>query len=96
MAGTEMGQWTMKEKFRMMLDISYGMEYLHNKRIVHQDLKSLNILLDKNGKGKVADFGKSKSNGLQSQLSNMSKKNTANTTTSVGTYAWCAPEVILG
>ena len=57
-AGTEPGKWGKEEQIRMLLDISYGMEYLHNKRIVHQDLKSLNILIDARGKGKVADFGK--------------------------------------
>ena len=43
----------------------------------------------------VADFGKSKSSGLNTQLSMSKRRDSQNTKTAVGTYAWCAPEVIL-
>lgn len=41
------------------LDVSIGMAYLHRLQIVHRSLKSSNILLSKNFKAKVGDFGMS-------------------------------------
>lgn len=64
------------------------MEYLHQKRIVHFDLKSANLLLgyrDRRAVCKVADFGLSKQ-----------KRDTyvSNVTSQRGTLPWIAPEII--
>jgi HD superfamily phosphohydrolase/tRNA A-37 threonylcarbamoyl transferase component Bud32 len=34
-----------------------GLEYLHNNKVIHMDLKSENIFVDKNGNLKIGDFG---------------------------------------
>ena len=47
-------------RMRMMLDVIKGMQYLSHKRIVHRDLKSQNLLVDRSWKVKVADFGLSR------------------------------------
>eukprot|EP01018_Ginkgo_biloba_P020928 Gb_12304 [translate_table: standard] len=52
-----------KTRLKIVLDAAQGMEYLHvgcTPKIIHRDVKSANILLDKNMTGKLADFGLSK------------------------------------
>ena len=72
-----------KEKIRIALEIAKGVNYLHcfNPPILHRDLKSLNILLDKNLQVKIADFG-----WARIRQDHMTKQR--------GTFQWMAPEVI--
>ncbi|OMP03019.1 hypothetical protein COLO4_10652 [Corchorus olitorius] len=52
-----------EERLQIALDISHGIEYLHEGAVppvIHRDLKSANILLDQSMRAKVADFGLSK------------------------------------
>ncbi len=48
-----------KRRLLMALDIARGMHYLHTCKppIVHRDLKTPNLLVDKDFGIKVADFG---------------------------------------
>ncbi|WVZ08634.1 hypothetical protein V8G54_021980 [Vigna mungo] len=51
------------ERLQIAVDISHGVEYLHEgavPHVVHRDLKSANILLDHSMRAKVSDFGLSK------------------------------------
>ncbi|XP_065620934.1 serine/threonine-protein kinase CTR1 isoform X2 [Quercus suber] len=51
-----------RKKLRMALDVAKGINYLHclNPPVVHWDLKSPNLLVDKNWTVKVCDFGLSR------------------------------------
>ncbi|KAH6791257.1 Protein kinase superfamily protein [Perilla frutescens var. frutescens] len=54
---------TWEDRLQIALDISHGIEYLHDGAVppvIHRDLKSANILLDRFMRAKVADFGLSK------------------------------------
>ncbi|XP_050216749.1 serine/threonine-protein kinase EDR1 isoform X2 [Mercurialis annua] len=75
-----------KRRMRMALDVAKGMNYLHTSHppIVHRDLKTPNLLVDKNWVVKVCDFGLSR----LKHHTFLSSKSTA------GTPEWMAPEVL--
>ena len=64
-------------------DIARGMQFLHSCQIVHRDLKSLNVLLDKNNRIRICDFGFSRHATEESLM-----------TQNIGTPHWMAPEVL--
>jgi N-acetylneuraminic acid mutarotase len=45
------------KRIQFALDIAEGMEYIHSENFVHRDLKSMNVLLDENGRCMIADLG---------------------------------------
>ncbi|KAF2312733.1 hypothetical protein GH714_039800 [Hevea brasiliensis] len=75
-----------RRRVHMALDITRGMNYLHhcNPPIIHRDLKSSNLLVDKNWSVKVGDFG----------LSRLKHETYLTTKTGKGTPQWMAPEVL--
>ena len=73
-------------RLRMALDVAKGMHYLHScvPVIVHRDLKSPNLLVDKHWVVKVCDFG----------LSRMKNHTFLSSKSNAGTPEWMAPEVL--
>ncbi|KAJ4975342.1 hypothetical protein NE237_000448 [Protea cynaroides] len=73
-------------RVQIALDSARGLEYIHEHTVpvyIHRDIKSANILIDKNYHGKVADFGLAKltevvGNTLPTRL--------------VGTFGYMPPE----
>lgn len=48
---------TTKEAVSIAIQVSMGIEAAHNNGIIHRDIKPQNIIISKEGKVKVADFG---------------------------------------
>ncbi|KAG0280333.1 p21 protein (Cdc42 Rac)-activated kinase [Linnemannia gamsii] len=71
---------------RVAKDILEAISYLHEENRIHRDIRSDNILLDAQGRVKLADFGHSV------QLT----KEQPRRNSVVGTPYWMAPEVIQG
>lgn len=53
----EQGRPTIHEAAELVAAVADALHYAHNQRLVHRDIKPGNILLDKNDKPFVADFG---------------------------------------
>ena len=81
------------QRSHLALDIAKGIAHLHKKKIVHRDLKSLNVLvtIHPNGqyKAKIGDFGLSKIKVMTQ--STMTESNQLK-----GTIRWLAPEIMEG
>ena len=69
-------------------DVAAGVSYLHQKAIVHGDLKGVNILVTGSGKACLADFGLS--NHVDAEMLTWTSESSANTG---GTVRWQAPEL---
>uniref|UniRef100_A0A8C5Q4M1 Protein kinase domain-containing protein n=1 Tax=Leptobrachium leishanense TaxID=445787 RepID=A0A8C5Q4M1_9ANUR len=63
-----------------------GLEYLHQEKIIHRDVKLENIVLDHQGFAKITDFGISKEGiGFEDRTNSF-----------CGTPEYVAPEIVLG
>ncbi len=69
------------------LDTALGLHYLHSRNTLHLDLKSANVLLDRHGRAKIADVGVAQIRGNNDSFVQPGE---------AGTYAWAAPEVLMG
>ncbi|GMF40232.1 unnamed protein product [Phytophthora fragariaefolia] len=74
------------EKLGIAMNVCHALTYLHSLSppVLHRDLKSRNILLNRGLEAKVTDFGVSRQYVDQTM------------TAGVGTCLWMAPEVIMG
>lgn len=81
------GKWKEIERiFRVLCD---AIGYMHDMGLIHRDLKPSNILVSRDGKVKITDFGGVKGiEGHSTQLTEVGRL--------VGTIAFMAPEQITG
>ncbi|GFY87182.1 protein kinase superfamily protein [Actinidia rufa] len=71
-----------KVVMQLALDLARGLSYLHSKKIVHRDVKTENMLLDKTRTVKIADFG----------VARVEASNPNDMTGETGTLGYMAPE----
>ncbi len=76
---------SVKEAVSIAIQVSMGIEAAHNNHIIHRDIKPQNIMISKDGKVKVTDFG-------------IAKAVTSNTITSnvMGSVHYTSPEQARG
>ncbi|RLN95425.1 hypothetical protein BBJ28_00003486 [Nothophytophthora sp. Chile5] len=76
-----------KEKLALSSDIAEALVYLHSlvPVVIHRDLKSKNVLLDRRLRAKLSDFGLSRERSVEDTMTN-----------GIGTILWSAPEVLEG
>ncbi|TMX02926.1 hypothetical protein EJD97_019246 [Solanum chilense] len=76
------------DRRRVLADVAEGLNYLHHgweQVVVHRDIKSSNVLLDSEMRGRLGDFGLAKL---------YTHGGVPNTTRVVGTLGYLAPEVV--
>ena len=83
----EKGKLSWERVIEYGLQICAALDHAHENGVVHRDLKPANLMLDKNGKIKLADFG-------LARLSDATQLTAAGKT--LGTFAYMAPEQISG
>jgi serine/threonine protein kinase len=75
--------------FTVLLQLAYGLEYIHSKNLVHRDVKPENVLIHVDSNQKVtmkwADFGLSKT---------VNERGTCSISEVKGTKNWMAPELL--
>ncbi|KAJ1556316.1 hypothetical protein HK405_002373 [Cladochytrium tenue] len=67
-----------------------GLQYLHDRFIIHRDIKGANLLVDREGTVRIADFGISKKNEYSTPYKYNARMSLQ------GSVFWMAPEVLKG
>ena len=69
----------------VLSQVAGALDYAHGEGIVHRDVKPANILVSRDGKAKIADFG----------IARISSQTITKTGATMGTPAYMAPEQIM-
>ncbi len=72
-------------RMRIALDIAKGLAFLHHEKLVHRDIKSLNVLLGEHLNAKLTGFGLAKDED---------EIKIAAAESQIGMLAWMAPELL--
>lgn len=79
------GKLSIREALNISVQVASGLSAAHAKRIIHRDIKPQNIIISRDGKVKISDFG----------IAKMADSKTV-TTTAAGTVHYISPEQARG
>ncbi|OHT17293.1 CAMK family protein kinase [Tritrichomonas foetus] len=72
------------EKVRILANLAEALEYMHNRNVVHRDIKLDNIFMDANNNAKLGDFG----------CCEITTENISHYYDACGTLHYTAPEIL--
>ncbi|KAJ6531027.1 hypothetical protein B0H19DRAFT_1190057 [Mycena capillaripes] len=83
-----MGEHSPSSPYALQLlnDVLQGLTYLHSENVVHGDLSGRNILIDKDGRACLSDFGLAAFIDLETSIKSSTRS---------GSTRWMAPELLL-
>ena len=79
-------KFSTQDVIQLMDRICSALEYAHNNGIVHRDIKPANILMDKEGKPYIVDFG----------VARIETSTLTEAGTTIGTPSYMSPEQVMG
>jgi predicted Ser/Thr protein kinase len=85
-AAMKAGRFTPEQALAVVPPVCEALQYAHEHGIVHRDIKPENLLLDKEGRVKIADFGVAKMLGMEASDAGAAQSQPA------GTPQYMAPE----
>jgi hypothetical protein len=79
--------FTIEQSLSIARQVAEALDYAHGEKIIHRDLKPANILLTKDGRAKITDFGIAKV---------VASEDAQRTLAIMGTPAYMSPEQVTG
>jgi eukaryotic-like serine/threonine-protein kinase len=83
---------TVRQRLELIASVCDAVEHAHRRGVVHRDLKPANVLVDKQGRPRVLDFGVARASSPDSALTTLHTRPGQ----LIGTLAYMAPEQIAG